>query len=96
MGACSQAPAPHVTSKEPMAFNQPVSGSYIVNAAGDGNEVIRRVFAKYGVTLVRSLGNKQFELRLQRDPGLDVLKSVAADSGGEITAIQPNFAYHTN
>lgn len=96
MGACSQAPTPSMASKEPTTLKQTEPGSYIVNASGDGDETIRRVFAKYGVELVRPLGNKQFELRLQRDPGLDALKSVAADSGGQVTAVQPNFVYHTN
>ena len=77
-------------------FNQIVPGSYIVKASGDGDAVLRRVFAQYGVVLLRPLGNGQFELRLERDPGIDKLKSVAAGSGGAVTAVQPNFVYHTN
>ena len=101
--ACSQAttpavaPAkPTVTDKEPARFNQTVPGSYIVKASGDGAAAIRRVFAPYGVALVNPLGNGQFELHLQRDPGLDALKSLAAGSGGAVTAVQPNFVYHAD
>lgn len=72
-----------------------VPGSYLVKASGDGNAVIRRVFAQYGVALVRPLGNDQYELRLDRDPGLDVLKSLAAGSEGAVKAIQPNLVYRS-
>lgn len=100
--ACSQTVTPSVAStqtvvnKEPARFNQTVPGSYIVKASGDGTAAIRRVFAQYGVVLVNPLGNDQFELRLQRDPGLDALKSLAAGSGGAVTAVQPNFVYHAD
>jgi hypothetical protein len=93
---CSQAATPSVEKKEPAMFNQTVLGSYIVNASGDGEQIIRRVFAQYGVTLVRPLGNEQFELRLQQDPGLESLKSLAAESDGAVTTVQPNFVYHSD
>lgn len=102
MVACSQAatpmmdPAPAVETRGSAMFDQTaVSGSYIVKAPGDGNTAIRHVFAQYGVALVRSLGNEQFELRLERDPGLDALKSLVTGSGGAVTAIQPNFVYRS-
>ena len=93
---CSQAATPLVEKKEPAMFNQTVPGSYIVKATGDGAAAIRRVFAHYGVALVLPLGNEQFELRLHRDPGLDALKSLAVDSDGAVTAVQPNFVYRSN
>ena len=94
--ACSQTPTPPVAKKEPAMLNQTVAGSYIVKASEDGEEVIKRVFAQYGIALVRPLGNDQFELRLQQDPGIDALKSLAADTDGAVTSVQPNFIYHIN
>ncbi|MDD5057210.1 MAG: hypothetical protein PHQ60_05010 [Sideroxydans sp.] len=101
--ACSQTakPIPTVASTRPMVVNkersqgeQIVPGSYIVNAPGDGAVAIRRVFAKYGVVQVNALGNNQYEMRLERDPGLDALNSLATGSNGAVTAIQPNIVYH--
>ena len=99
--ACSQATAPKpsvaaapaVVIKPPATSAQTVPGSYIVNATGDGAAAIRRVFAQYGIVLVNSIGNEQFELRLEHDPGLDALKSLVSGSGGAVTAVQPNFIY---
>ena len=99
---CSQTPEPTVApqldwvNKNELTFNQTVPGSYIVTAPGDGVSAIRRVFAPYGILLVNLLGNEQFEMRLDRDPGLDALKSLSERTGGAIKAIQPNFVYHTN
>jgi hypothetical protein len=98
--ACSQTAVPSVAStptlvtKAPARYSQTVPGSYIVTAPGDGTAAVRRIFAQYGVVQVNPLGNNQFELRLQRDPGLDALTSLIAGSSGAVTAIQPNFVYH--
>ena len=100
--ACSQAttpsvtPTPTISNNAPAMPNQTIPGSYIVKAPGDGAATIRRVFAQYGILLVLPLGNEQFELRLQRNPGLDALKSLAAGSNGAVTAVQPNFVYHAD
>jgi len=99
--ACSQATAPKpsvaaaptAVIKVPATSGQTVPGSYIVKAPGDGAAAIRRVFAQYGIVLVNSIGNEQFELRLEHDPGLDALKSLVSGSGGAVTAVQPNFIY---
>lgn len=102
VGACSEAPTPTpslassrptVVNKERAQGEQTVPGSYIVKAPGDGAAAIRRVFAQYGVVLVNALGNEQFEMRLERDPGLEALKGLVSGSGGAVTAIQPNFVY---
>jgi len=94
--ACSQMPAPSVAGNERLPMNNTVPGSYIVNAPADGEQVIRRVFTGYGVVLVRPLGHGQYELRLQRDPGLDALKSAASGSDGAVTEVQPDYVYHPN
>lgn len=99
--ACSQAPAPKpsvattptVIEKPSVTFGKTVPGSYIVKAPGDGAAAIRRVFAQYGVVLVNPLGNEQFEIRLERDPGLEALKGLVSGSGGAVNAVQPNFVY---
>lgn len=100
--ACSQATAPKPTvattptiiEKPSVTSGKTVPGSYIVKApGGDGAAAIRRVFAQYGVVLVNPLGNEQFELRLERDPGLEALKGLVSGSGGAVTAVQPNFVY---
>jgi hypothetical protein len=66
-------------------------GSYIVSVSGGGAPAIQRVFASYNIVLIRPWGNGQFEMRLQQDPGLDVVKGVAANSGGAVTAVRPIF-----
>ena len=107
VAACSETPTPTpslastrptVLNKERAQGEQTVPGSYLVTAkgdgvAGDGEAAIRRVFAQYGVALVSPLGNGQFEVHLERDPGLDALKGLAAGSNGAVTAIQPNYIY---
>ena len=100
--ACSQATAPKpsvattptVIEKPSVTFDKTVPGSYIVKApGGEGAAAIRRVFAQYGVVLVNSIGNEQFEMRLERDPGIEALKGLVSGSGGAVTAVQPNYIY---
>lgn len=76
-------------------LNQTVP-SYIAKIKGDGDSVIRRVFAQFGIVFVRSLGNDYFELRLERDPGLESLKVIVEASEGSVISIQPNFVYGNN
>jgi len=97
--ACSQSAAPPVAVKPQPRMLQPrplpntAPGSYIVKAPADGDKSIRRLFSEYGVTLVRPLGNEQFEVRLSQDPGLEALQRLAAGSRGAVTAVQPNYIY---
>lgn len=101
--ACSHAAAPPAppppaasasgAGGQPPAPPQTLPGSYIVQAPGNGEQAIRQIFGEYGVALVRPLGNGQFEMRLSRDPGLDVLQRQIAESRGAVTAVQPNFIY---
>ncbi len=102
MVGCSQtapsavAPKKLDVSQAPMQSDRTLPGSYIVKASGDGAASIRRVFAQYGVLLVSPLGNEQYELRLQTDPGLAVLSDLSVKSGGAVKSIQPNFVYRSN
>jgi len=93
---CSQSSPLSGENNKPSLFNQTVSGSYIVNVSGGGEPAIRRIFGKYDVVLVRSLGNEQFEMQLGNDPGLDALQKTVTKSEGAIKAVQPNFVYHDN
>jgi len=100
--ACSRAekPQPALASGKPAVVykergqaGQTVPGSYIVKASGDGAAAIRKYFAQYGVMQVTPFGREQYEMRLERDPGIDALHGLATGSNGAITAIQPNFVY---
>jgi len=95
--ACTQ---PHAEPTAPivMAADQPVRSfvgaaqqGYIVTAKDEAS--VRRIFAQQGVTVLRSLGNGQFELHLQNDPGLSVVTEMASRSGGIISAVQTNQSY---
>jgi hypothetical protein len=94
--ACSQDTARTVARNERPMMNQTVSGSYIASAPGAGELAVRRVFAEYGIVSVTPLGNDQYELRLNRDPGIEALSISVNNSGGLIRAIQPNFTYRIN
>ena len=94
--ACSQAPSSTVAKNERPPMSNTVPGSYIVQAPGDGEQAIRRVFAEYGIVSLRPLGLDQFEVRITLDPGIDELKSLVNKSGGLIKSIQPNFIYRIN
>lgn len=96
--ACTQTPAKQVqtvvaAADKPM-FKPAQSNGYIVTANDEAT--VRRIYAKHGVTVLRAIGNGQFELHLQRDPGLAELNDLATHSGGAITAVQPNFTYQAN
>lgn len=92
--ACSQISEP-ATRKAPVAFGQQtVHGSYIVQTS-EGEEAIRRTFAKFDIAHIRQLTDNQFEIQLNVDPGLEELKRLVADSKGALTAIQPNYVYRT-
>lgn len=96
--ACAQTPG-NKAQNVVAAADSPVlkssrSDGYIVTARNEA--AVRRVFAKQGVAVLRAIGNGQFELHLQNDPGLAELNGLATHSGGSITAVQPNFTYQTN
>ncbi len=74
-------------------FNQSQSSGYIVTSLNEGEPAIRRAYAKFGIVAIKLIGNGQYELQLQNDPGLSELEKLATHSSGEIKAIQPNFIY---
>ncbi|MGB8516679.1 MAG: hypothetical protein WCD45_02205 [Gallionella sp.] len=86
-------PAPHTNLPQPDLRR----GGYLITTTANADESnIRKRYADYGVLVLRALGNHQYELRLQNDPGLEIMLHTAAQSNGEITAIQPNYSYPLN
>ncbi|MDD4979423.1 MAG: hypothetical protein PHI29_12410 [Gallionella sp.] len=95
--ACSQPPTQKampvatVTAQTAPVFMGAAQQGYIVTAKDEAS--IRSTFAKQGVTMLRSIGNGQFEMHLQQDPGLSVVSEIASRSGGNISAVQANQRY---
>lgn len=67
---------------------------YIVTAQDEAS--VRRVFATLGISVLRALGNQQFELQLRNDAGIQAITDLASHSNGAITAVQPNYSYQAN
>lgn len=82
-----------LNDKPANTLNQSQSSGYIVTSSNEGEPAIRRAYSEFGIVTVRLIGNNQYELQLQNDPGLSELEKLATHSGGEIKAIQPNFIY---
>lgn len=95
--ACSQPqtkkamPVAIVTAQPAPAFMGAAQQGYIVTAKDEAS--IRNTYAKQVVTMLRPIGNGQFEMRLQEDPGLSVVIEMASRSGGAISAVQANQQY---
>jgi hypothetical protein len=97
--ACTQTPAAKVqtviAANQPATpFNTAQSNGYIVTAKDEA--AVRRVYAKFSISVLRAIGNGLFEMKLQNDPGLAELSNAASHSGGAITTVQPNFSYQAN
>lgn len=82
-----------LNDKPSTTLNQPQYNGYIVTLNNEGEPAIRRAYSEFGIITVRLIGNNQYELQLQNDPGLPELEKLATHSSGEIKAIQPNFIY---
>jgi len=95
--ACTQA-ASHPTmaadNQTALPFRATQPTSYLVTAKDEAG--VRRVYGKYGINLLRVIGNGLFEIGLQNDPGLSDLDHAAQESNGAVQAVQPNYTYHTN
>lgn len=73
--------------------NQARYNGYIVKSSKEGESAIRRIYSKFGIVTIKFIGNDQFELNLQNDPGLLEMESLANQSSGAVKAIQPNYIY---
>ena len=67
---------------------------YIVTAQDEAS--VQRVYGALGISLLRALGNSQFEMHLQHDVGIQTVSDLAQRSNGVITAVQPNYSYQAN
>ncbi|MGB7650065.1 MAG: hypothetical protein WBL62_02565 [Gallionella sp.] len=67
---------------------------YIVTAPDAAS--VQRVYGALGVKVLRALGNRQFEMHLQQDAGIEAVSNLAQHSNGAITAVQPNYSYQAN
>ncbi len=74
-------------------INQAQYSGYIVTSLNEGEPAILRTYTKFGIIGIKPIGNGQYELNLQNDPGLPEMEDLATRSGGAIKAIQPNFIY---
>ena len=96
--ACGNGKSPDVQPAlgpvTPAATENRVPGEYLVQlrdaSADDG--VIRRVFKDFGILQMEPLGKGVWQVRLERDPGPDALKRLAAGNAA-IVHIQPNYRY---
>lgn len=84
------------TRATPLSAPNKNQGYIITTTVTADDKIIRKIYADYGVIWLRALGNHQYELRLQNDPGLDEMLHVSAHSGSGITAVQPNYSYSIN
>jgi hypothetical protein len=82
-----------LNDKPANTFNQSQSSGYIVTSLSEGEPAIRSAYTKFGIAAIKSIGNGQYELHLQNDPGLPEMEKLATHSSGGIKAIQPNFIY---
>ncbi|HLF22859.1 MAG TPA: hypothetical protein VI565_02980 [Burkholderiales bacterium] len=72
-----------------------VSGEYILSARPNVSaDAIRRLYETFDVESVKSLGANRYWMRLARDPGIERVQRIAAESG-QFEAVQPNYAYRT-
>lgn len=82
-----------LNDKPANTLNLSQSSGYIVTSLNEGEPAIRRAYTKFGIIAIKLIGNGQYELHLQNDPGLPEMENLAIHSSGEIKTIQPNYIY---
>ena len=75
------------------AGSDQVAGEYVITVHAGGDAAFLRQL--YGVRELTDLGMNLFLIRLNRDPGLDEIKSKGLESG-KVKDVQPNFAYRSD
>jgi hypothetical protein len=90
-------PAPRLRSMPRAEQADRVPGEYIVTlkaGAKDRHQDVRNVYSEFSVIHVKPVGNNRYVLKLERDPGLSVIKQ-KAEHAPAIESVQPNFIYRT-
>lgn len=95
---CTSTPLENSLHTPPITLSAPNQNKgYIITTTVTADDTtIRKIYADYGVLMLRALGNHQYELRLKNDPGMDEMLHSAAHSDSGITAVQPNYSYSIN
>lgn len=101
IGACTMnsppEPAPRLRSMPRAEQADRVPGEYIVTlkaGAKDRHQDVRNVYTDFGIIHMKPIGNNRYVLKLERDPGLSVIKQ-KAEHAPAIESVQPNFIYRT-
>ncbi len=84
-------------ARAPMTGTQDrAPGEYLVTVQKGGDEaLIRKLFARFSVREVRSLGDSLFLLKIEEDPGPEAIKR-EGEENDQIRSVQPNFVYRFN
>ena len=96
--ACGNGKSPDVQPAlrpaSPAATENRVPGEYLIQLrdVSAGGDVIRQAFRDFGIVQMASLGKGLWQVRLERDPGPEVLERLAAGNAA-IVHIQPNYRY---
>ena len=99
IGACTMnsPPEPATRLRSMPRAEQPdrVPGEYIVTlkaAVNDYHQEVRSAYAGFGIIHMKPIENNRYLLKLERDPGLSVIKQKAEQTPA-IESVQPNFIY---
>ena len=95
--ACAAPEGPASTAARTLDPNRQsfAPGEYILTVkSGVGVEAINGLYAAFGVERVQALSGGRFLLKLMRDPGIERIQSIGAESQ-KIDAVQRNIIYRT-
>ena len=83
-------------STSQLSGDNTVKGEYLVTVnEGSNDAIISQAFSDYKVTSVRHIRKNTYLLKIENDPGIDVLKEIV-DKSAFLIRIQPNYKYKIN
>jgi hypothetical protein len=93
----SEPSMPRIYTEQPGVYGENrVLGEYIVTIDESGDEArIREFFEAYSVKKVKDLGRGRFLIKLEQDPGPEVIKRKGLESPF-VKRVQPNYIYRPN